>query len=133
MQNIWRTDIFFRNERGSSVSEIFFISNSSPRVFSNREVSPFTSGNKRYTFETSRQTLTSIDTTRWPHGAHCSLFTVNPCYSLLFVNNSMLLIVKCLKWGMHVWCENQCVGKVGLLLCSFCCLNWCSMCKNVSY
>ena len=74
------------------------------------------SGNKRYTFETS------IDTTR-----------LTPCCSLLFGYNSMLLIVECLKWEMQVRCECQCVSDLGLLQCSFCCLNWCSICKNVTY
>ena len=27
----------------------------------------------------------------------------------------MLLIVECLKWGMHVRCEHQCVSEVALL------------------
>ena len=69
--------------------------------------------NKLYTLETPRQVLTFIDTTR-----------LIPCCSLLFVYNSLLLIVECLKWGMHVRCENQCVHDLGPLLCSFCGLNW---------
>ena len=60
------------------------------------------SGNKRYTFETSHQMLTSIDTTRLTPVAHCCLFTVNPCCSLFSVYSSILLIVECMKWGMHV-------------------------------
>ena len=56
------------------------------------------SGNKRYTFETSRQMLTSIDATRLTPVAH-----------------SMLFIVECLKWGMHVRCEHQCVSDLELL------------------
>ena len=49
------------------------------------------SGNKRYTFETSHQMLTPIYTTR-----------LTPCCTLFFVYNSVLFIVECLKWGMHV-------------------------------
>ena len=41
-----------------------------------------TSGYKSYTFETSRQALTSIDTTILTPIAHCSLFTVNPLLSI---------------------------------------------------
>ena len=82
----------------------------------------FSSGNKRYTFETSRQELTSIDTTR-----------LTSCCSVLFIYNYMLLIVECLKWSKHFMFENECVGYLGLLLCSFCCLSWCLMGKNVTY
>ena len=57
-----------------------------------------------FTFETSHQVLTSIDTTG-----------LTPCCSLLFVYNSMLLIVECLKWVMYVMCEHQCVSDLGLL------------------
>ena len=56
--------------------------------------------------------------------------------------NPLLLIAFCLQFyvdhcwmsemGMHVRCENQCVSELRLLECSFCCLNWCSVCKNVT-
>ena len=59
--------------------------------------------------------------------ALCSMLT--PCCSLLSFYNS-IIIVECLKWGMHVRCEHH---ELGLLLFSFCCLNWCSVCKNVTY
>ena len=52
-----------------------------------------TSGNNKCTFETSREGLTSIVTTR-----------LTPCCSLLFVYSSVLFIVECLKWGRHVMC-----------------------------
>ena len=41
---------------------------------------------------------------------------VTPCFSLLFVYNSVLFIVESLKWSMHVRCEHQCVSDLGLLL-----------------
>ena len=53
-------------------------------------------GNRRYTFETSRQVLTYIDTTR-----------LIPCCLLLIVYYSMLLSVECLKWSTHVRCETN--------------------------
>ena len=65
---------------------------------------PLSSGNKRYTFKTYHQALTSIDTIR-----------LTPSCSFLFVYNSMLLIVEYLKLGIHVRCECQCVSDIELL------------------
>ena len=65
--------------------------NYSGRIILYQQNNSDSSGNKRYTFEASCQVLTSIDTKR-----------LTPCCSLLFVYNFILLIVECLKWGMHV-------------------------------
>ena len=48
----------------------------------------YSSGTKRYTFETSRQMLTPVHTTRLTPVARSSLFTVNP----------LLLIAVCLQF-----------------------------------
>ena len=45
--------------------------------------------------------------------ALCLLLTL--CCSLLFVYNSVLFIVECLKSVMYVRCEHQCVSDLGLL------------------
>ena len=63
--------------------------------------------------------------------ALCLLSTL--CCSFLLVYNSVLFIDECLKWDMHVRCEHQYVSDPGLPWCSYCCLNWCSMCENVTY
>ena len=41
---------------------------------------------------------------------------LTPCCSLVFVYNSLLFIVECLKWGMNVRCEHQCFSDLGLAL-----------------